>query len=260
MPQIEHNEPRWADISVADVDQAKTFYTELFGWSYQDRYSEGLRVYSMAFRKSDEEQLHAVAGIAPHWGGKSENNASAWHAHVLVENVDQSVERVLDAGGLLTVPQMDVMNAGRMAICQDSLCNSMILWQSYNNYGPNLMRVPESIAWFELITDNPGEAIQFYEAVHGWSAHRTPKEGVEYWMFKLNDKPIAGMQTDASPTNGKNHWLVYFCVSDLSATLDKCLQLGGSVIFGPVNEPSIGDYGVATDNQNMHFGLVQFNS
>ena len=258
--QLPFDELRWADISVADVDSAKSFYANLFGWHYGDTIFEGRTVYSLAFLKSDTGKKQPVAGIAPLWDGQMQNNVPAWHVQALVESADRTVERVLDAGGVITMPQMDVMDAGRMAICCDSLGNSMALWQPYAYYGAELMKQPGTIAWFELITDSPEQASEFYSKVFGWVSKRVAKQGADYWMLYRDQALIGGMQTDSSPTEGNPHWLAYFCVEDIDACLKSCVDHGGRLAFGPVKEPEIGEYAVVADNQNQRFGLVQFNS
>ncbi len=255
--QLHFDEFRWADISVPDVAAAKAFYTSLFGWHYADRIVERRAVYSHAFLSADARREHPVAGIAPLWQGQSENSVLAWHPHILVENADQTLARMTDAGGTIIVPPMDIMDAGRMAICCDTVGSSMVVWQPYSYFGAEVLRQPATIAWFELITDRPEDARCFYQQAFGWKSYKITKNEADYWMFYLGQRLTGGMQTDSAPTDGSHHWCVYFRTEDLGKCLEDCAAQGGQVAYGPRQEPAIGSYAVCTDNQGQRFGLIQ---
>ena len=54
MPQVtshRHGHPSWADLATTDPDAAKSFYGDLFGWTFQDNPMGENMVYSMAQRE-----------------------------------------------------------------------------------------------------------------------------------------------------------------------------------------------------------------
>jgi hypothetical protein len=55
--------PNWVDLQTSDQDAAKSFYTGLFGWTYDDQPMPQGAVYSMA--KLGEEHVAAIAPQAP---------------------------------------------------------------------------------------------------------------------------------------------------------------------------------------------------
>ncbi len=258
--QLPFNEFRWADISVADVAGAKEFYAELFGWHYGDIKHEGRTVYSHAFLTSDVRQEQPVAGIAPQWDGQSENIVDAWHPHLLVESVADTLDRIPGAGGTVVMPQMDILDKGSMAIVRDSVGSSMVLWEPFSDAGAGVMKRPGSIAWFELITDRAEQACDFYQSVFGWHSQKVAKDGVDYWMLSHAAQLVCGMQTESSPTEGVFLWLIYFCVTDIDECLARVTKMGGRAIYGPHHEPAIGAYAVVQDSQGMSFGMVEFNN
>jgi predicted enzyme related to lactoylglutathione lyase len=58
------------------------------------------------------------------------------------------------------------------------------------------------------------------------------------------------------PRDVPPHWLVYFTVEDTDATLQKAQELGGRVLFGPMDIPQ-GRFAVLSDAQGAPFGVIR---
>ena len=115
---IQFNTIRWADVGCSDFARMKNFYGQLFGWSFEDIHHEGNRVYSIAYiAELGGHQDSCVVALVPK---QNQTQASKWELYVLVENLDNTLDELDDADGELVFPSMDVMDAGKMAVCEDA--------------------------------------------------------------------------------------------------------------------------------------------
>src|SRR5258705_12209869 len=66
--------PSWTDLATSDQAAAKSFYGDLFGWSFNDLPVGDGVFYSMATLKGDnvaaispQQPAQVAAGVTPHW-------------------------------------------------------------------------------------------------------------------------------------------------------------------------------------------------
>ena len=146
--------PCWVDLATTDQAAAKSFYGELFGWSYEDMPMDeaGHRRYSMAslggsyaaaiYTQQDEQRQ---MGIPPHWS-----------VHLTVDDVDAAAGRVSELGGSLLMEPFDVFESGRMAVLSDPAGAAVALWQPRKHIGAGVKYEPGAMAWCELMTTDTG--------------------------------------------------------------------------------------------------------
>src|SRR3712207_4140883 len=118
----------WAELATSDADAAKAFYTELFGWSYDDRPVGDGAVYSMA-----ERDGKAVAALY-----QSDGEPPHWNCYVTVASVDETVERARGLGAQILAEPFDVFTAGRSAALADPTGGIVYLWEPGDNIGAYL--------------------------------------------------------------------------------------------------------------------------
>lgn len=263
MPKIEsykQGTPSWTDLATTDQDAAKSFYSDLFGWTYEDNAMDdmGGMVYSMAVsdgsyaaamftQMDDEKQM----GIPPHW-----------NVYMTVENVDAIATRVAENGGTLITPEpFDVYDAGRMIVAQDPTGAVIALWQKKNHIGAGVQGEHGSIAWCELLTGDPEKAIKFYEGLLGVKSETYPgmAEGENYHVLTAGGQEVAGvmqMPKHLSAQNVPPHWSLYFHVDDLESALDKVKAAGGQVVLEPMSVPDAGRIAFFMDAQGAATGLM----
>jgi uncharacterized protein len=242
--------PNWVDLQTSDQGVAKAFYAGLFGWSYDDQPMPQGAVYSMAMLGG-----HPVAAIAP----QSPELAAAgappmWNTYLAVDSVDDAVARVEAAGGKVAMAPFDVMDAGRMAFVLDPVGAPVALWQANQHIGATLVNEPGTVAWNELITDDPG-VVTFYQHVVGLTTSKMDMGGGEYTLFEVAGQMVGGTTPPQMP-GVPNHWHVYFTVADADATVAKVAELGGTVMVEPFDTP-VGRMAVASDPQGAVFSIMQ---
>ncbi|HMD47129.1 MAG TPA: VOC family protein [Acidimicrobiales bacterium] len=237
-----HGVPSWVDVGT-DVDKAKDFYRALFGWDIPDGPPEA-GGYSIAFLRGK-----TVAGVGP----QMNPGPPVWSAYVNVDDADAIAEKVTANGGQVVLAPMDVMTAGRMAFFADPAGAVFGIWQAGDHKGAQLVNEPGTFGWSELVTTDMEGAKAFYHAVFGWGAETHG----DYTEWKLGDRSIGGgMPKPAEmPAEVPPYWGVYFVVEDTDATVAKVNELGGSLIFGPVDiEP--GRFATVADSTGAMFNVL----
>jgi predicted enzyme related to lactoylglutathione lyase len=122
------------------------------------------------------------------------------------------------------------------------------------------MNEPGSIAWVDLTIPDAPRVRDFYAAVTGWAPTAVPMgDYCDYAMHPPgNDKPVAGVchargdNADLPP-----QWLIYITVANLDQSLQRCRELGGSVLVGPKSMGSYGRLAVIQDPAGAVTALME---
>ena len=116
------------------------------------------------------------------------------------------------------------------------------------------------VAWWEVESADPEEFQRFHAALSGWSfepAFGDSNIGADYWIILHGGDGIGGLQRASSdavaPSVGTR---IYIVVDDLETTLNKVVELGGTVERG---RTALGGddrwYGTFRDPTGISFGL-----
>ncbi len=244
--------PAWVDVSTTDPAAARRFYRSLFGWDCEDRFDGDTLVYTML-------RLHGrhAAGLGALPSDAAARGATpAWTTHIAVADTDATALAVANAGGRVLRPPMDVSDAGRTALFEDSAGAAFAVWQPGTHAGAAVVNEPGSLCWNELSTTDPKAAMEFYGTVFGWSArHDDTADQAPYTEFHLGGRTIAGMTDSSGEGSGDSHWLTYFAVNDCDGTVEKAIAHGGDVLVPPIDVPP-GRYAVLRDPQGAVFGVI----
>src|SRR4029079_10689782 len=174
--------PSWVDLQTSDTAAAKSFYSALYGWEFEDlpvgNDADGNPAFYSMARKNGKD-VAAVAGlpmpgIPPHW-----------NTYVTVSDVDATAAQVAGAGGSTMGEPFDVMDAGRMAIVADPTGAMLCIWQPKNHIGAHLVNEHGTLTWNELMAADVDTALAFYEKVFGWKRNRVGSGDMEYNELKL---------------------------------------------------------------------------
>lgn len=249
--------PVWVDLTSPNTDRAAGFYEQLFDWHYErapgdPQETGGYGMFSLRGRQ--------VAGIAP----AREGEPTTWRTYVSVADIDKVVDAVRHAGGQVLMEPLEVLDAGRMAVCADDSDAVFDLWQPGRHKGAQLIGEPGTVVWNELATRNHESAIDFYGEVFGWEARPfEPPEAADeptmpYWIWNLEGDSIGGMleiNEGRSPETSP-HWMVYFAVDDPDAVATRAKQLDGDVVVEPF-DIVVGREAVLTDPFGAAFTVMK---
>ena len=236
----------WAELATSDAEAAKGFYTELFGWDYEDNPA------------GDEGQIYSMARCDGHYVGALFTDPSQpphWNCYVTVASADETTQKVKDSGGGVMAEPFDVMEVGRMAVITDPTGAALCLWEPRAHIGATLVNTPGSMTWNDLITPDPEGAAEFYGKLFGWTTEEIPQAG-GYRVIRNGERANGGIMPldrermgDAPP-----NWMPYFGHEDVERLAGEIDGLGGRLFNGPMHMPQ-GSIAVLGDPQGAVFAV-----
>jgi uncharacterized protein len=249
MEMTEHapGTPSWVDLGSPDIDGSVAFYEALLGWTATEpgpvEETGGYRMFELRGRP--------VAGVGP----QQAPGPPYWTTYFTVASADDTAAAVHDAGGTVMVEPMEILTAGRMAVCADSAGAPFSVWEPREHIGAGIVNEPSSICWNELYTRDADEAAAFYGEVLGLRL-ATSDAGT---AFELDGRPVAGLvlmdDTERYPDGVPAHWIVYFAVADCDAALARAEELG-ALDTGDPTDSRYGRYAMVTDPQGAIFSVI----
>jgi uncharacterized protein len=256
MANIESHVPGsfcWIELGTTEQQAAKAFYTKLFGWNVTEFPMGPGETYSVfqlngrdtgggyTLRKDQRDQ-----GVPPHW-----------MLFIAVEDVDATVARIAKAGGKVVMPAIDVMELGRMAVLQDPTGAVFSIWQAKQHSGIGISGTG-TLCWADLNTSDPARAAKFYSDIFGWQVTKDENDPSGYLHIKNGEHFIGGMPpAGMSGAQTPPHWMLYFHVADVSATVKQASAANAKVMMPTTDIPNVGTVAVVADPQGAVFALFK---
>ena len=115
-----------------------------------------------------------------------------------------------------------------------------------------------TLAWFEVATDDPDTATSFYGDLFGWtfSPFADPEtSGMDYRVAALpgSDTPFGGVVATGGTMPA--HAVFYIAVTDVTATCQAAEQLGGKVVGKELDPPAGPPFAYLQDPVGSLFGV-----
>lgn len=242
MPEITHGEPTWMDLSTTDVDAAEVFYRELLGWEFLHDDPE-LGEYRMVERRG-----LPVGGAMSSAMGTDDAAApeeTGWTVFLRVDDITEITAKVVESGGHVTMSPMRIADLGTTAMITDSTGAALGLWEPAGFGGFVREAGPGTPVWFEVVSTDFDEAVEFYGKVFGWQLRHL--DGRVRYATTLT----AGIRAGS-----RSQWRMYVQVVDVDAGVDKLRELGGVLVDGPADTP-FGRAAGVTDPQGASFHLIR---
>jgi predicted enzyme related to lactoylglutathione lyase len=108
----QHGAFSWCELMTTDVDGAKRFYSELFGWQFEEVSPAGVP-YNIA--KVGGAGIGGIMAIPP----KAEGMPPHWGSYVTVDDIDVVVKTAQELGAEICIPPMDIPGVGRFCVFRD---------------------------------------------------------------------------------------------------------------------------------------------
>lgn len=242
----------WCEVAVTNAERARKFYRDLFGWSVRETSMGDAFAYGMI--QSDGREIGGMyeipremraQGVPPHW-----------MSYVAVKSVDETAAKIPGMGGRILNGPMDVMSAGRMAVLQDPTGAVFSIWEAREHPGAAVTGENGRPCWFELVTSDTNRAGAFYEALFGWK--REPFLGGGYTIFRNGETSVGGMmQRTPEMGDAPSSWTIYFSVEDCDGFVRKAQEVGGRLVAGPMDVPSVGRFAVLADPDGAMFAVIR---
>ena len=131
MPTIVHFE-----IPADDVDRAKKFYSDLFGWKMEkwpgadgkDSSSSNIEYWIVSTTDNKGNKASIGGGMM-----KRQDQHQQITNFIDVNSIDEYSSRIEKLGGKVVVSKMAVPGMGYFAVCHDTENNSFGIWESNEN-------------------------------------------------------------------------------------------------------------------------------
>jgi predicted enzyme related to lactoylglutathione lyase len=239
----------WVDLGTTDIEGAKRFYGDLFGWELEDIPTGPESFYTMC-RVNGRD----VAGI---YDQPAEERAVApphWNTYISVDDLDAAATKAKAMGPVSITDPFDVMERGRMVVLQDPTGALVSLWEPKRNVGAGLVNEVGTWTWCDLATRDPDKAMAFYGDLFGWQ-FEPRAEG--YWSITRDPFLIGGMRTmDQDPPETPPHWMPYFVLENAEKAVARVQELGGSILVPPRDVPA-GRFLVFADPVGAFSGIIE---
>jgi len=244
----------WVDLTTTDAEGAKAFYSGLFGWEAEDMPAGEVGTYTMLRMDGDD-----VGGLYEMGADqRAQGIPPYWLSFVSVESADATVERARELGGTVHGEAFDVLDAGRMALVEDSTGAMLAAWEPRRHIGASRVNDPGCMAWNELQSQDPETAASFYAGLFGWETEPIEENGNVVYATIRNAGWMNGgimpmtQQNDGAPP----YWLPYFTVTSCEGAISRARELGGEAMVGPL-DIGAGRIAVLRDPQGAAFAIYE---
>jgi predicted enzyme related to lactoylglutathione lyase len=244
----------WLELGTTDRVAAKSFYSNLFGWTGADMPMGPDMTYTILRLGSNDAggayQLtkdEIAAHVPPHW-----------MLYIKVDNADQAAAKATSLGAKQIVPPTDIPNVGRFSLIQDPTGAHVAVFQPGQHRGLQNFGEIGSLCWADLNTSDSAKASKFYSAWLGWTFDEGDKDYSHIINGTGQENMIGGMPREMhGPPGTPSHWLSYFHVADCKASAAKAAQLGAKVMMPAELMKDVGTIAVLADPQGAVFALYQ---
>ncbi|MBA2608466.1 MAG: VOC family protein [Actinobacteria bacterium] len=105
----EHGALCWNELNTRNLDAAKAFYTDVFGWSWSDNSEYG------EFKVGDR----GVGGAMPMGDNHPPEVPEHWLVYFAVDDINEAVAKVKELGGTTMTEPFEAVGVGQMAVALD---------------------------------------------------------------------------------------------------------------------------------------------
>ena len=111
-PMKQHGAFSWNELMTTDVEAAKAFYGDLFGWTLEGMQTNDV-AYTMA--KAGDREVAGLMAMPPEAG----TMPPTWGAYVTVDDVEASAKQAEALGGKIMLAPRDIPDVGRFCVICD---------------------------------------------------------------------------------------------------------------------------------------------
>jgi predicted enzyme related to lactoylglutathione lyase/uncharacterized protein YbaA (DUF1428 family) len=245
----------WYELLTTEAEAAQAFYGKVLPWTFAD---SGQSQMDYRIVRGPEHEVGGLMAITPDMAAHGAR--PVWLAYVAVDDVDRAVASILQRGGSVQMPAMDVPMVGRIAMVADPQGAPFYVMKPAGAgkslaFAYDQPRVGHA-AWNELRTSDQDSAWAFYGEQFGWKHDGDMDMGPMGKYQFIRHGGMVGAMMRGDPSMGPSRWNTYFRVPDIDVAKAAVEAGGGQVLQGPDEIPG-GDFSMnCLDPQGAAFGLV----
>lgn len=108
----QHGAFSWSELMAPDIEGAKSFYSQLFGWTLTDMPMEGM---TYTIIKAGDREVGGMMTTPP----EAQGTPPMWGTYVTVDDVDRVAQTATKLGATLIVEPRDIPEVGRFCVIRD---------------------------------------------------------------------------------------------------------------------------------------------
>ncbi|MEZ2190187.1 VOC family protein [Corynebacterium sp. CCM 9204] len=107
--------------------------------------------------------------------------------------------------------------------------------------------------WIDLTTSEMRKTAHFYAEILGWDVEEAAPG---YRLARAQGLPVAGFIEQPQEATQPDTWITYFLTGDISSTVARTRELGGTVLTEPF-EVHLGQVAILVDSAGAMFGVIE---
>ena len=210
---------------------------------------------SYTVASSAGRQVAGMMAYAPELASE----AARWTVFIVVDDLAKSLERVVAAGGAVAQSPVEIPGGAEIAVVADPSGAMFALISGGPEPGdPYFSDEPGAVCFAELMTGDLDSAARFYGEVFDWTAESDEGGPVPYTVCNLDGDAVAGMigRPSEISLDVPDAWSIYFAAESCEATVQRAVELGGSVIV-PTTPTPMGPFAVVADPEGAAFQIME---
>jgi predicted enzyme related to lactoylglutathione lyase len=251
-----HGQFCWAELVARDMPVAVEFYTKILGWTLTDLNENADDCVPHVQFEHDGQPVAGLIKLPDDL--LTSGLPGVWNTYVCVDDLNDTLKKVIQFGGEITCPVTDAGEHGLVAFIKDPTGGVTGLWQRGSHGGASLHGDVNTVCWNELASRDAYAAKEFYGKLFDWTFEDNPMSESPYFIVKLsNGEQIAGiMQMTEEWGEMPSHWTLYFNVDAVDVVAAHVQQLNGRMLVAPFDTP-VGRLAVLADNQGAVFSVIR---
>jgi uncharacterized protein len=224
--------PTWIDLTSSDTERAQRFYGAVFGWTFESA-GPDYGGYINAFK--DGRPIAGLMANNPEW-----NAPDGWTTYFHTADIKATMAKATAAGAVSCVDAMEVKDKGWMGVLTDPTGAVFGLWQPAGHGGFEVVREAGAPVYFQLTTRDYGKALDFYREVFGWQTETvSDTDEFRYSTASFDGDTLLGVMdgTTDFPDGVPSSWFFFLGADDVDKTVQRVVDIGGSVIRAAEDTP-----------------------
>jgi predicted enzyme related to lactoylglutathione lyase len=240
----------WADLVTDDVPAARTFYTDLFGWTFQT-----IGTYTVMANLE-----RPICGLFQRPRPKEGSAQPRWFGYISMSSVSRTERTVTKLGGRVLFPAQEFPKRGEQAVFADPEGAVFGVVKSSSGDPEDMLAEPGDWIWIQLLSRDAQKAAEFYHSIAGYEiVGNTSSNRLSDFVLtsegyaRATIRTIPSANTQVQPT-----WLPFVRVKNVEESLARAKQLGGKVLIEPKPELFEGKVAVIADPTGAALGVLDW--
>ncbi len=231
----------WHDLLTDDVDSARHFYGELFGWKFESPTVGQNSAYTLITLNGSR-----IGGMIDATKIRADVDLTQWVSVLSVEDVDAATALFKTSGGTVFTEPTDLTDRGRISVVADSQGALVALLRTEGGDPKDQEPQIGGFLWDELWTDDPNQSIDFFRELVAYEDNTVAIEGEEYRYLSSAGEPRVGIRKNPLPGLTPT-WVTFIRVEDPAAITARVEELGGKVFVEAQTNPIGGQVAIIAD-------------